>query len=161
MSEPRQVFLPGRQALIVRLNAQAGKRAALLDLLNTYADGLAEEPGTEMYMVSVDPDDDDLVWLALGPLHVKEALGTGTTGLVHDHHGLLHEVVLLHHALDEAGHLVGAAAGTGRNDELHRPGGFPRQGGGTGQRGGQGGLACGGQAGDPVDEGVQTGLRAG
>ena len=63
MSEPRQVFLPGRQALIVRLNAQAGKRAALLDLLNTYADGLAEEPGTEMYMVSVDPDDDDLVWL--------------------------------------------------------------------------------------------------
>ena len=59
----RQVFLPGRQALIVRLNAQAGKRAALLDLLNTYADGLAEEPGTEMYMVSVDPDDDDLVWL--------------------------------------------------------------------------------------------------
>ena len=63
MSEPRQVFLPGRQALIVRLNAQAGKRAALLDLLNTYADGLAEEPRTEMYMVSVDPDDDDLVWL--------------------------------------------------------------------------------------------------
>ena len=35
----------------------------MLDVLNTYADGLAEEPGTEVYVVSVDPDDADLVWL--------------------------------------------------------------------------------------------------
>ena len=62
-SEPLQVFLPGRQALLVRLTAQNGQRAALLDLLNTYADGISEEPGTEMYMVSVDPDDENLVWL--------------------------------------------------------------------------------------------------
>lgn len=61
--EPLQVFLPGRQALLVRLTAQNGQRAALLDLLNTYADGISEEPGTEMYMVSVDPDDENLVWL--------------------------------------------------------------------------------------------------
>lgn len=61
--EPLQVFLPGRQALLVRLTAQNGQRAALLDLLNSYADGISEEPGTEMYMVSVDPDDENLVWL--------------------------------------------------------------------------------------------------
>ncbi|MCF8539963.1 MAG: antibiotic biosynthesis monooxygenase [Candidatus Nanopelagicales bacterium] len=61
--EPKQAFLPGRQALIVRLTAQEGQRAALLDLLNTYADGIGEEPGTEMYMVAVDPDDSNLVWL--------------------------------------------------------------------------------------------------
>ena len=63
MSEPRQVFFPGRQAIVVRLTAQEGQRAALLNLLNTYVDGLVEEPGTEMYMVSVDPDDENLVWL--------------------------------------------------------------------------------------------------
>lgn len=61
--EPLQAFLPGRQALIVRLTAQGGQRAALLDILNTYADGIGEEPGTEVYMVAVDPDDENLVWL--------------------------------------------------------------------------------------------------
>ena len=61
--EPLQAFLPGRQALIVRLTAQEGQRAALLEILNTYADGIGEEPGTEMYMVAVDPDDANLVWL--------------------------------------------------------------------------------------------------
>lgn len=61
--EPLQAFLPGRQALIVRLTAQEGQRAALLDILNTYADGIGEEPGTEVYMVAVDPDDENLVWL--------------------------------------------------------------------------------------------------
>lgn len=63
VQEPLQVFLPGRQALLVRLTAQNGQRAALLDLLNTYADGISEEPGTELYMVSVDPEDENLVWL--------------------------------------------------------------------------------------------------
>ena len=61
--EPLQAFLPGRQALIVRLTAQEGQRAALLDILNTYADGIGEEPGTEVYMVAVDPDNENLVWL--------------------------------------------------------------------------------------------------
>lgn len=60
---PSQALLPGRQALLVRLTCQAGRRAALLDVLNTYADGLAEEPGTELFVVSVDPDDEALVWL--------------------------------------------------------------------------------------------------
>jgi quinol monooxygenase YgiN len=61
--EPTQALLPGRRSLLVRLTCQAGMRAALLDRLNAYADGLAEEPGTEMYVVSLDPDDDTIVWL--------------------------------------------------------------------------------------------------
>lgn len=62
-SEPLQAFLPDRQALIVRLTAQEGQRASLLELLNNYADGIGEEPGTELYMVAVDSDDENLVWL--------------------------------------------------------------------------------------------------
>lgn len=62
-NEPSQALLPGRRGLLVRLNAKNGMRAALLDRLNTYADGLGEEPGTEMYIVSIDPDDANIVWL--------------------------------------------------------------------------------------------------
>lgn len=62
-TEPAQALLPGRQALLVRLTSHPGSRAALLDLLNSYADGLAEEPGTEVFIVSVDPEDENLVWL--------------------------------------------------------------------------------------------------
>jgi quinol monooxygenase YgiN len=47
----------------VRLTSHAGQRAALLDLLNSYTDGLAEEPGTEIFVVSVDPENDAIVWL--------------------------------------------------------------------------------------------------
>ena len=61
--EPLQVFLPGRMSLLVRLTAQEGLRLALLDVLNTYTDQLAEEPGTEVFIVSVDPDTPDNVWL--------------------------------------------------------------------------------------------------
>src|SRR5262249_12105947 len=46
--------------------------------------------------------------------------------LVDDDQGLLHQVVLGDHALDEAGHLVGAAAGAGGDDELDRLGRLPR-----------------------------------
>lgn len=61
--EPVQALLPGRRALLVRLNCEAGQRPSLLDVVNTYADGLAEEPGTEMFVVSLDPDDETIVWL--------------------------------------------------------------------------------------------------
>jgi quinol monooxygenase YgiN len=61
--EPRTALLPGRRSLLVRLTAVEGVRPALLDLLNTYADGLAEEPGTELFIVSMDPDDENIVWL--------------------------------------------------------------------------------------------------
>ena len=60
---PRQVILAGRRSLLVRLTSAEGRRAALLDMLNTYTDGLAEEPGTEMFMVSLDPEDPNIVWL--------------------------------------------------------------------------------------------------
>ena len=61
--EPVHVLVPGRQCLLVRLTAKEGMRPALLDSLNSYADGLSEEPGTEVYMVSLDPDNENLVWL--------------------------------------------------------------------------------------------------
>lgn len=61
--EPTQALLPGRKALLVRLTCEAGRRPAMLDILNTYADGLAEEPGTEIVVVSVDPDDESIVWV--------------------------------------------------------------------------------------------------
>ena len=61
--EPRSALLPGRRSLMVRLTANEGMRPALLDMLNTYADGLAEEPGTEVFVVSMDPEDANIVWL--------------------------------------------------------------------------------------------------
>ena len=61
--EPSQALLPGRMGMLVRLQAAPGSRAALLDVLNRYTDGLAEEPGTEMFIVHLDPDDTDIVWL--------------------------------------------------------------------------------------------------
>lgn len=62
-SPPVQVLLPGRRCLLVRLNCKQGFRPALLEVLNTYTDGLAEEPGTEVFVVSLDPDAADTVWL--------------------------------------------------------------------------------------------------
>lgn len=61
--EPLQVLLPGRRSLLVRLTCKEGMRPAMLEILNTYADGLDEEPGTEMFVVSLDPDDESIVWL--------------------------------------------------------------------------------------------------
>lgn len=62
-TEPRSALLPGRRSLMVRLTCDEGMRPALLDVLNTYVDGLGEEPGTELFIVGLDPDDDDVVWL--------------------------------------------------------------------------------------------------
>lgn len=61
--EPTQVLLAGRRTLLVRIVAQAGMRPAVLELLNTYTDGLGEEPGTEMFVVSLDPENENTVWL--------------------------------------------------------------------------------------------------
>jgi quinol monooxygenase YgiN len=57
------MFLPGRVGLMVRLPAHPGGRPALLDAVNRFADGLRETPRTEAFMVSLDPNDDDVVWL--------------------------------------------------------------------------------------------------
>jgi quinol monooxygenase YgiN len=63
VDEPTQVLLPGRRAILVRLTCKEGMRPLMLEVLNTYADGLTEEPGTEMFVVSLDPDDESIVWL--------------------------------------------------------------------------------------------------
>jgi hypothetical protein len=70
--------------------------------------------------------DDDLVRVALGALDVEEALGAGAARLVDDDQRFLHQLVLDDDALDQARHLVGAAARAGGHDELHRLGRLPR-----------------------------------
>ena len=62
-SPPVTALLTGRIGLVVRLQAQPGGRAAVLDALHRYADDLGEEPGTQMFTISIDPDNADLVWL--------------------------------------------------------------------------------------------------
>jgi tripartite-type tricarboxylate transporter receptor subunit TctC len=54
-----------------------------------------------------------------------KALKAGAAGLVDHHDGLRRQLVLGHHALDEARHLVGPAAGACRHDELDRLAGRP------------------------------------
>jgi quinol monooxygenase YgiN len=49
--------------MLVRITCQPGMRPAMLEILNSYADGLQEEPGTEIFVVSLDPDDESIVWL--------------------------------------------------------------------------------------------------
>lgn len=61
--EPAQALLPGRTGLLVRLPSAPGRRPALLEVLNRYTDGLSEEPGTELFIVHLDPDDENIVWL--------------------------------------------------------------------------------------------------
>src|SRR3546814_15382550 len=67
---------------------------------------------------SSDLGDDDLMRIAARVLDVEEAFAARAAALVDNHQRLVHELVLLHDALDHAGHLVGTATGTGRNDEL-------------------------------------------
>ena len=61
--QPVDAVLPGRVGLLVRIPVREGLRAAALDVLNRYVDELDEEPGTEAFLVCVDPDDRDVVWL--------------------------------------------------------------------------------------------------
>jgi quinol monooxygenase YgiN len=56
-------LLPGRVGLFIRLQGRTGARPAVLDALHTYVDGLRQEPGTEGFLVGLDPDDPDVVWL--------------------------------------------------------------------------------------------------
>ena len=80
-------LLPGRQALLVRLNVGEGKRTKLLDLLNTYADRIGEEPGTEVFTILTDPDTESLVWLfevfTSGEAEIEHRQTTGFADLMH------------------------------------------------------------------------------
>ncbi|HUV49365.1 MAG TPA: antibiotic biosynthesis monooxygenase family protein [Actinomycetes bacterium] len=60
---PRTRLLPDRQGMVVRLQADAGGRTALLDALHRYIERLAEEPATEFFCISLDPDEPEVVWL--------------------------------------------------------------------------------------------------
>ena len=62
----------------------------------------------------------DLIVLVVLACANVAAFAAGAARLVDDDQRLLHQVVLGHHALDEARHLVGAAAGAGRHDEFDR-----------------------------------------
>ncbi len=64
VARPVNALLPGRIGMLVRIPAKPGARTAVLDILNRYIDAIAvDEPGTEMFLVCLDPDDEDLVWL--------------------------------------------------------------------------------------------------
>jgi hypothetical protein len=73
----------------------------------------------------VGQSDDDLVRISARGFDVEKTLAAGAARLVDDDHGSRHQIVLGDDALDDPGHLVGAAAGTGRNDELDRTIGLP------------------------------------
>lgn len=60
---PRARLLPDRHGLVVRLQAEPGRRPALLDALHRYVDQLTDEPATEFFCVSLDPDEPEVVWL--------------------------------------------------------------------------------------------------
>jgi len=60
---PVGALLPGRVGLFVRLVCRAGGRTAALDAMNRYMDALAGEPGTEAFIVCVDPEAEDVLWL--------------------------------------------------------------------------------------------------
>jgi quinol monooxygenase YgiN len=63
LDPPVSALLPGRVGLFVRLVCRQGGRPGVLDILNRYADRLGEEPGTEAFLICLDPDDADVVWL--------------------------------------------------------------------------------------------------
>lgn len=56
-------LLPGRVGLFIRLQGREGSRPGVLDALHTYVDRLGEEPGTEGFVVGLDPAAPDVVWL--------------------------------------------------------------------------------------------------
>jgi quinol monooxygenase YgiN len=63
MTESFSRLLPQRLGMVVRLEAKPGQRALLLDALHRYADALDDEPATELFVISLDPDETDVVWL--------------------------------------------------------------------------------------------------
>ena len=63
LDQPVDAVLPGRVGLLVRIPVQRGMRPAALDVLHRYVDDLDQEPGTEAFLVCIDPSDEHVVWL--------------------------------------------------------------------------------------------------
>jgi len=63
VAAPHSRLLPDRHGLVVRLQANPGGRALVLDALHRYLDQLGDEPATELFVISLDPDDTEVVWL--------------------------------------------------------------------------------------------------
>ena len=55
--QPIDAVLPGRIGMLVRIPVLPGMRPVALDVLNRYVDDLDQEPGTEAFLVCVDPVD--------------------------------------------------------------------------------------------------------
>ena len=53
---------PAGFGALLQLTAQPGKRTELLRVLANYVNTLDGEPGTTLYAVAADPNDEDLVW---------------------------------------------------------------------------------------------------
>ena len=49
--------------MLIQFTAKPGQRDALAEHLSSLMPVVAAEPGTELYVVSVSPDDPDAVWL--------------------------------------------------------------------------------------------------
>ena len=86
---------------------------------------LVAELGDVRQQVGIVGTEDDAVRIALGALAVDIAFGAGATALVHHHDRLLGELVLGDDRLDDAGEIIGAAAGARSDDELDRLGRLP------------------------------------
>jgi len=84
-------LLSERLGMVVRLVAHPGGRPAVLDCLHRYVDRLDEEPGTEAFVINLDPDESDVVWLlewfsgeeALAEHRTSDAFGEMTEELSH------------------------------------------------------------------------------
>ena len=63
MSDAMDALLVVRIGLLVRIQSHPGKRLALIDTLNDYCENLDQEPGTEAFMIALDPGDEDVIWL--------------------------------------------------------------------------------------------------
>jgi quinol monooxygenase YgiN len=63
MADAFDRLLPQRLGMVVRLEAKPGMRPLLLDALHRYTDSLTDEPATELFVISLDPDESDVVWL--------------------------------------------------------------------------------------------------
>jgi hypothetical protein len=65
--------------------------------------------------------------IALFLFGVEKPLGTGAAGFVDRDQRARRELVLFGDTSDQPRHLIGAAAGASRNDELNRVGSAPRR----------------------------------